>query len=112
YLPPEARGLISVSNASRPEIKPVEFSAQRVRFEVTAGGPAMVVAAQAYYHPWHAYVDGRRARLWEANYAFQALEIPAGHHEIKIVYEDRAFAIGGIISAVFLAGIVIGWWRR
>ena len=58
--------------------------------------------AQAYYHPWHAYVDGKPTRLWRANYAFQALEVPAGNHQIQVVYEDKAFKIGGVI--LFLPG--------
>jgi uncharacterized membrane protein YfhO len=70
----------------------------------------MVVVAQAYYHPWHAYVDGKRAPLWRANHAFQALEVPAGKHQIRLVYEDRSFIYGCIISLGCLLGC--GWTAR
>src|SRR5258705_3996707 len=33
-----------------------------------------------------------------ANYAFQAVEIPAGRHRLLLVYRDRAFFAGAIIS--------------
>ena len=82
--------------------------------EVIAEAPAMVVVAQAYYHPWQAYVDGKRTRLWRANYAYQAVEVPAGTHQVTLVYEDRMFFWGSALSLVALLGCVVGWfwWRR
>jgi uncharacterized membrane protein YfhO len=71
---------------------------------VTAKSPALIVIAQAFYTPWTAYVDGQRVKLWEANGAFQALEIPAGTHQVKISYDDVALKIGAVIS---LVGLVI-----
>lgn len=113
YLAPEARPSITVSNASAPKIIPRVFSAQKILLDVEAEAPAMVVVAQSFYHCWHAYVDGVPSRIWPANYAFQALEVPAGHHQVKLVYEDRWFQLGAIISLVTLAGCVGGWfWTR
>jgi hypothetical protein len=113
YLPTEARPSITVSNASAPKIIPRAFSAQKILVDVEAGEPALVVVAQSFYHCWHAYVDGVPTRIWPANYAFQALEIPAGHHEIKLVYEDRWFQLGAIISLITLAVCAVGWcWTR
>ena len=81
YLPMEARGIVTVTNQSAAQVTSREFSAERVKLGVTADAPALVVVAQALYVPWHAYVDGGRAKLWPANGAFQALEVPAGHPE-------------------------------
>ena len=71
----------------------------------------MLVVAQAFYHPWHAYVDGNATPLWRANYAFQALEVPPGKHQIRLVYEDRSFRYGAITSLLFLLGCGITWFR-
>jgi hypothetical protein len=108
YLPLEARGQIHTTNqASAKILSPPQFlSPQRLRVKVEAGAPAMVVVAQAFYHPWHAYVDGARAPLWRANYAFQALEVPAGRHEVNLVYEDQNFNYGLVLSlaSLFICG--------
>jgi hypothetical protein len=113
YLPPEARPSITVSNTSAPKIIPRVFSAQKILMDIEADKPAMVVLAQSFYHCWHAYVDGVPARIWRANYAFQALEIPAGSHQVKLVYEDRWFQLGAVISLITLAGCMIWWfWMR
>jgi uncharacterized membrane protein YfhO len=56
-------------------------------------------------------VDGKPVRLWRANHAFQALEVPAGRHEVKLAYEDRPFYGGTIVSALTLLSCGIGWIR-
>jgi uncharacterized membrane protein YfhO len=106
-LPVEAKPFITATNTATVKISSPEFSAQRIEATVEAATPALLVAAQMYYHPWHAYVDGRPVRLWPANYAFQAFEIPAGAHRVKLVYEDRRFYLGAVVSITTLAGCVI-----
>jgi hypothetical protein len=106
-LPMEAKAFITVSNATTVKISLARFSAQQIEAEVEAASPTLLVAAQTYYHPWQAYVDGNPTRLWPANYAFQAFEIPAGLHHIKLVYEDRQFYLGAIISLATLAGCLM-----
>ncbi|HTV41167.1 MAG TPA: YfhO family protein [Candidatus Sulfotelmatobacter sp.] len=110
YLPLAVRSAVTVSNTATVKIISVEYSAQKITANVDAGAPAMLVTAQSYYHPWHAYVDGRPTPLWRANYAFQALEIPAGAHDIKLVYEDWNFRIGLLISAITLAIAAVFYW--
>lgn len=114
FLPLAARDEIVATNETSATVRPQEFAAERLRFSVAAAAPAMVVIAQSYYHDWHAYVDGRPAHLWQANGAFQALEVPAGNHEVILRYEDWAFRLGAIISAITLAGCLIGLflWRK
>jgi hypothetical protein len=104
YLPPEARPLITATRRVEAKIISRQFSAQTVVAEVESSAPAMLVVAQSYYHPWHAYVDGQPVHLWRANYAFQALEVPAGRHQVKLAYEDRAFWCGAVISLASLLG--------
>jgi uncharacterized membrane protein YfhO len=62
----------------------------------------MLVVAQAGYHCWQASMDGASVPLWRANFAFQALEVPVGRHEVRIKYVDRAFQAGAIISIMAL----------
>jgi hypothetical protein len=88
-----------------------EVSAHRINLTVQSAHPAMVVIAQTFYPNWRAFVDGQPVPLWRANHAFQALQVPAGQHEVKIVYQDRAFAIGASLSAVTLLGCMTVLFR-
>jgi hypothetical protein len=111
YLPLSARGEVGATNFSLAAITPQRFRAHEVRLTVQDSEPAMVVVAQSCYHNWRAFVDGRPARLWRANCAYQAVEVPAGTHEVALRYVDWAFRFGTIISALTLAGCAWLWIR-
>ena len=112
YLPLEARDLLTASNQTHGEIRAANVTAHRLDFEVEADAPAVLVLSQTYYHPWRAYVDDKPTQLWRANYAFQALEVPAGSHHVKLLYHDRQFYLGVIISMTTLAGCLIASFLR
>ena len=109
YLPAETSSLIPVPEACSAVIRSVHFAAQGLEFTVDAPRDCLASIAQSFYHAWHAYVDGKPARLWPANYAFQAVVVPAGRHQVRLVYEDAAFRAGTLISAVTMAGAVAAW---
>jgi len=111
YLSSEAAGHLAVSNASTVKILPQQFSAQKIQWEIEANAPAMVVVAQSFSHCWRAYVDGRPTRIWRANHGFQALEVPAGHHEVKLNYEDRRFLCGTALSLAAALFCGVAWFR-
>ena len=85
------------------------FGREKVEAEVEAREPCLVVIAQSYYPCWHAYVDGQSVPLLRANVAFQALQVPAGRHTVRVVYDDHAFRIGAVISGLALLGCMAGW---
>ena len=113
YVPVAAQEFVSAAAVPDASILSPQWSASRVQFRVKTSAPAMVVIAQSFYHNWRALVDGQPVRLWRANYAYQALEIPAGRHEVTLVYRDRAFYLGAVISTVSLGiCLVLLWWQH
>jgi hypothetical protein len=113
YLPVEARGFITAGRSPQAHIESSHVTGAGLTASVSAPRAVMLVAAQTYYHAWHAYVDGRRVPLWRANYAFQALEVPAGRHLVRLSYEDDMFRAGAAFSLASLSICVVGCaWRR
>jgi hypothetical protein len=109
YLPPEAKSVVQAAGEPRARVTAKEFTPARQSIEVETPAATMLVVCQAYYHNWQASVDGTAVPLWRANYAFQAIEAPAGKHHILLEYKDNALRLGGAIS---LASILIcagGW---
>jgi hypothetical protein len=98
FLSPEAKPLVTATNQTNARVLNSKFTTQRVDIEVEASEPSLVVVAQTYYHNWRAYVDGRPAPLLRANHAFQAIQVPAGRHYIRLAYEDLAFQFGAAVS--------------
>ena len=113
YLPLEAQSRIVTRRPCKVRIASLLFSAHHWRADVQSADSALILAAQSFYHPWRAYVDGKTTTLWKANYAFQALEVPPGKHRVDLIYEDRAFFWGAIFSTLSLLGCAGAWlhWR-
>ena len=111
YLPPESKGVAAMIGQSRATILRQRFRSHRIEFEVEAEKPAMVVIAQSFYHPWKATMGGKGLPLLRANHAFQALVVPKGRHEVLLVYDDRNFFWGVVISALTSLGCLLYWYR-
>jgi hypothetical protein len=113
YLPTEAAGQIQVTNRTAARVLSSRFRAHLLTIEVSAPETSLVVLAQCFYPAWKAYVDGVPVRLWRANHAFQAVQVPPGTHQVTLRYEDRAFQTGMVISVVALLACAMGWrrWR-
>jgi uncharacterized membrane protein YfhO len=75
--------------------------------DIEAAKPSLVVVSQTYYHDWHAYVDGNETPLLHANHAFQAIQVPAGTHHVRLIYKDLAFETGAAVSIVAWLGCLI-----
>ena len=107
FLPEAARERISATNSAPARVVSFDVREHSLRAEVEAAAPSVVVIAQAFYPAWRAFVDGKPVPLWRANYAFQALEVGAGNHHIEVVYEDRSFRLGALISLLGI-GLCVG----
>jgi hypothetical protein len=109
YLPLEAQPSVKATRQPAARIVAKNFTAMRQKIDVETPTEAIVVLTEAYYHNWTARVDGKPARLWRANYAFEAVEVPAGRHEVLLVYRDEAFRVGAVVSLCALLLCLAGW---
>jgi hypothetical protein len=75
----------------------------RVRVEVEASEPGLLVLADAYDPGWTATVNGRAATALRANVAFRAVPVPAGRHEVEMVYRPPA-VVQGLALTLAAAG--------
>ncbi|MBX9687736.1 MAG: YfhO family protein, partial [Candidatus Obscuribacterales bacterium] len=68
-----------------------------------------LVLTDVYYPGWQVYVDGEKAEIERANFAFRAVKLSAGKHELRFEYEPLSFRAAcilfllGLISAVFFS---------
>jgi hypothetical protein len=109
FLPSDSKTYVTATNQSNARVIGFRFSPLAVRADIAAAEPSLVVISQTYYHRWRAYLDDHQIRLLRANYAFQAVAIPAGPHVLKLAYEDGPFLFGMMISHLSLAACVLIW---
>jgi hypothetical protein len=110
-LPTEAAGSVTVTNHSNVRISSPKFLATTITFSAEASEAALVGIAQTYHPAWKAYVDGKAVKLRRANHAFQAVEVPAGNHQVQLRYEDKAFFVGAALSGLALIISAAMWVR-
>jgi hypothetical protein len=102
FLPPELRSQVTVTNEAAAKVMNAKFGNNTVDFQIAASAPVLAVISQTYYHNWRAEVDGHPTPLLRANVAFQAVQVPAGMHYVHLVYRDRAFEMGLVLSGCSL----------
>jgi len=82
----------------------------RVRLEVDCPSPRYFVAALSRYPGWQATLDGAAVEILDANTAFMALDVPAGHHVIELSYEPASLRDGlwlALLGAAIALGLVL-----
>ena len=78
-----------------------------------SNSPGYLVLLDSYYPGWHAYVDGKEARILAANYAFRAVEVRAGKHRVEFLYRPRSFYAGLSVTGLAIAlGTAVVFRRR
>jgi hypothetical protein len=73
---------------------------EEVVVDVEASAPSIVVVRNAWDEGWEATVDGRPAEVLLSDYFLQGVAVPAGSHQVRLVYREPSIATGLAASAV------------
>jgi len=103
------------------EVGAQRLSADHWQFALEAERPALLVISQLDYPGWTASVDGKPFPVLRADYAFQAIAVPAGRSTVDLRFRPRSLYIGAALSVlgllviaacIGLPGLVRRWRRR
>ncbi|WP_056928606.1 hypothetical protein [Candidatus Symbiothrix dinenymphae] len=121
---------LSITNYQLPATLPVDSAASivmtayfpnRVEYKSSSAQAALAIFSEVYYkNGWKAFIDGERVPISRANWILRALVVPAGEHEIKMVFDpdDMKFAgtmttvFSGLLMLLLLIAIVVGLIRH
>jgi hypothetical protein len=87
----------------------VEFlqdGVNQIRLKVSAPCSGFLVLADLFYPGWQATLDGKSAPVYKANYAFRAVEVDAGTHEVVFAYRPWSTRIGVPVAALTALGLL------
>jgi len=82
-------------------------SLNRVTVRTTTESDSLLLFSESNYPGWTATVDGLPARVYTADYLFQAVFVPAGSHMVEFYFHPFSFTAGAIVSAASLVAVVI-----
>jgi hypothetical protein len=102
------------------EARIVSYSNNEIRVEAFTSLPGYLVMSEVYYPGWLVEVDGRRAEVLRANYAFRAVFLSEGSHQVRLSFQPVTWKVGlacSLITCAVLAiltarALVSRWSRR
>jgi hypothetical protein len=98
----EARKSALSSSRRYEEVTSLQLpDANTVRITCQPQAPSWLVLTDIYYPGWHAYADSKNVLIARANYAFRAVRLEKGKHEVVFAYEPYSFYAGCGIFAAF-----------
>ena len=98
------------ADPSAEQVEIVNSTTDRMRFNVVATAPALLVASEVAYPAWRVYVDGAPAPMYVADGALRAVAVPEGAHSAEMRYESSALVAGLVLTlaaAALLASLAI-----
>jgi hypothetical protein len=111
-----ARGVqVSPYSQLSPAITSLREDWNRRTIDLVMSQPGYLVLAYTYYPGWRATVDGQPTEILRANYAFMALPLAAGEHQVVLRYRPASLMLGAIISglsALAVIGLGMKYLRR
>ena len=85
----------------------VRRSGNGVRFDADMRADGWVVVSETAWVGWRAYIDGRRVKHYPADATLLGVFVPAGRHDVRLVYLPDSFVVGRTITFVTIAALLI-----
>ncbi len=82
-----------------PAIQVLDFHRNSLTLGLFAPRPGLVYCAESYFDGWSATVNGRPTKILPANYAFRAVEVPAGTVRVHLSYWPPGLMAGLALTA-------------
>jgi uncharacterized membrane protein YfhO len=103
-----------------PEVVPQEgtgsaaivfYASNRVVIQTESIVPKLLFLSDAYDSGWTARVDGMPAPVYRADYAFRAVPVSAGTHEVTMTYAPRGWIWGRYLALAAAVILMVGLWK-
>ena len=80
-----------------------EYKPNYLKYDSKTKTDLFAVFSEIYYADgkgWQAYIDGKPAEHFRANYLLRAMNVPAGNHTIEFKFESGALSLGKTLSFI------------
>lgn len=91
------------------KISMLSYSSNKILFELNTQSNKLLFLSDTFYPGWKAFIDGRETKIYRADYAFRAVSVPSGKHQVVFIFDPLSFRIGllvSIASTLFLLALI------
>ena len=91
----------------------IHESNNRLQLFIQANENSLLVLSDTYFPGWKAFLDGRKTKIYRANYTFRAIPLNAGTHRVEFVYDPLSFKLGAGVTFLGIIGcLIVGLFPR
>lgn len=72
----------------------VSYKPNESEFSTKSDFSTLFFISDTYYPGWKAYLDEKETKIYRANYAFRAVEVPRGSHKLIFKYQPKSLKLG------------------
>lgn len=86
------------------------YENNEIKIEARMADNGFVVLSEKHYPGWKAYLDGKPAKIYMADYILRAVYVPEGIHKLTFRYESESYKKGlyvTIVSLLIVVGVMV-----
>lgn len=111
---------LNIAPDSTASIVLTEYKPNKLTYKSKANSEQLAIFSEIYFpHGWNAYVDGKEAPHFGADWVLRAMKVPAGEHEIIFKFEPKEYwaarmtaSISSGVLVILLLGYIISLFVR
>ena len=84
----------------------LRYEAGRIQLRVRAEAPGLLFVSEIFHPDWRATLDGETVPVLRTNVAFQGVEVPAGEHELLLLFLSPDYRMGRLLSLGTLVAVL------
>ena len=84
----------------------ISESNNKLRLHVETPENTFLVLNDTYFPGWKAYVNGKKTKIYRADYAFRAIPLNAGTHQVEFIYDPMSFKLGAGVTLLGILGCI------
>ena len=89
------------------QIEQTSLISDEVRYKTHNTHDGLAVFSEIYYPGWEATIDGKPAEIIRADYVLRAMKIPAGDHEIVMMFHPKSVTTTETLAWISFALLIL-----
>lgn len=90
------------------EVKNIEYKENSLKLDINSDQDGFLFVSDTYYPGWEVYIDDNLENIYRADFAFRAVPVAKGEHNILFIYRPKSFRIGKFVTlSTFLILLII-----
>ncbi len=111
FMSPIAMGKVreDFSENIQNKVELISESNNKLRLFARTKENTFLVLNDTYFPGWKVIVDGKKGKIYQADYAFRAVPLSKGAHQVEFIYDPLSFKLGAVVTFIGILGcFVIG----